>query len=131
TFAPDNGGRKSAQVTIDSDDPDEGTYSFTVSARTTPNAWRQLEPASPPSPRFNTGLAATDDGRVLLFGGRGADGARTADTWVYDVEAGEWTEMLPAIAPSARDAHGMAYVGGGIVVLFGGNETNGPDETPL
>lgn len=129
-FAPGNGGRKAALLTIESDDTDEGTFTIELRARTTPNAYRALEPDTAPAPRFNVGLAATDDGRVLLFGGRGTDGVRLADTWVYDVEANTWTELSPPAAPSARDAHALAHVGGGVFVLFGGNLTNGPDESP-
>ncbi|MCX4241698.1 kelch repeat-containing protein [Paraliomyxa miuraensis] len=130
-LAPGNGGRKSTLLTIDNDDADEGTYAIDLRARTTPNTYRELLPATAPSPRFNTALAATDDGRVVLLGGRGADSVRLADTWVYDVEANEWTELLPTTAPGFRDAHDIAYVGGGLVVLFGGNATNGPTPMPF
>ncbi|MCA9704968.1 MAG: hypothetical protein KDK70_03850 [Myxococcales bacterium] len=130
-FVPINGGRKSVGVTIASDDADEGDYAIALLGRTSPNTYRQLMPETSPSPRFNAGLTATDDGRVVLFGGRGADGIRLADTWVYDVDQNEWTDQLVVDAPSARDTHTLAYLGGGRVLLFGGNETNGPDETPL
>lgn len=131
TFGPTNGGFKAAQLSIDSDDADESAYAVTLHARTSPNTYRDLAPATLPSGRFNMGLAATDDGRVLLFGGRQANGARQNDTWVFDVEAGDWAELSPAMSPSVRDALGMAYVGNGLFVLFGGTETNGPDETLL
>lgn len=125
-FAPTNGGDKEVQLRIDNDDADEGMYTITLRAGSTPNTWRDIEPTAAPSPRFNTALAATDDGRVLLFGGRESDGTRVADTWVFDVEAGEWSELAPATSPPFRDAHAMAYVGDGMVVLFGGNQTSGP-----
>jgi hypothetical protein len=133
TFAPTNGGPKSVGLRIDNDDADEGAYAIAIDARTTPNAWRDVAPATLPSARFNAALAASDDGRVLLFGGRLGTGLRVADTWVFDVEAGDWTELTPPSAPSARDASAMAWVGNDTMVLFGGNETSGPggSVTPL
>ena len=129
--APANGGLKSTQLLIESDDFDDSTYAITLSARTPANTYRDLQPATLPPGRFNVGLAATDDGRVLLFGGRLANGSRGSDTWLFDVEANDWTELSPALSPSARDALAMAYLGDGIFVLFGGTETSGPEETPV
>jgi N-acetylneuraminic acid mutarotase len=37
----------------------------------------------------------------------------------------DWTQQFPGSHPSARDGHGMAYIGGDQVVLFGGDD----DET--
>jgi len=125
-FAPQNGGRKQVEVLIDDDDPDEAQYTFLIDATSTPNTWRALMPSSLPPARFNAAMAATDDGRILLFGGRVASGMRVADTWLFDVEAGDWTELVPPTAPSARDASAMAFVGADAIVLFGGNETSGP-----
>lgn len=133
TFAPINGGRKQVEIRIDSDDPDESEYTVVIEATTTPNTWRDIGPTNIPPARFNAAMAATDDGRVLLFGGRTAGGMRVSDTWLLDVEAGEWTELAPPEAPSARDASAMAWVGNDAIVLFGGNETSGPggSVTPL
>jgi len=131
TFDPSNGGRKSAQLAIESNDADEATYLVTLDARTPANTYRLLQPATPPSVRFNAAIAGTGDGRVLMFGGRGSDGARLSDTWLLDPEAGEWTELSPPVSPSARDSHSMATAGAGAVLLFGGNFTNGPMPTPL
>lgn len=125
-FAPQSGGRKQVEVRIDSDDADEGAYVLVVDTTSTPNTWRDVAPASAPPARFNAAMAATDDGRVVLFGGRLASGMRVADTWVLDVEAGDWTELAPPASPSARDASAMAFAGSGTVVLFGGTETSGP-----
>lgn len=133
TFAPTNGGRKQVEIRIDSDDPDESEYTVVIEATTTPNTWRDIGPTNIPPARFNAAMAATDDGRVLLFGGRTAGGMRVSDTWLLDVEAGDWTELAPPAAPSARDASAMAWVGNDAIVLFGGNETSGPggSVTPL
>jgi hypothetical protein len=132
-FAPGNGGRKQVELRIDSDDADEAEHTVLLDATSTPNVWRDLDPATLPPARFNAAMAATDDGRILLFGGRLASGMRVADTWLFDVEAGDWTELAPPDAPSARDASAMAFVGADAIVLFGGNETSGPggSVTPL
>ena len=125
-FAPTNGGDKSTELSIASDDADEDPYIITFEARTTPNTWRPITPMTAPEARFNTALADLEDGRVLLFGGRLGNGMRVADTWVFDPETGDWSELSPASSPSARSDHAMASVGGGVVVLFGGTETSGP-----
>jgi hypothetical protein len=132
-FAPGNGGRKQVALRIDSNDADEAEHTVLIDATSTPNRWRDLAPATLPPARFNAALAAADDGRVLLFGGRLASGTRVADTWLFDVEVGDWTELAPPDAPSARDASAMAFVGNDAIVLFGGNETSGPGSnvTPL
>lgn len=132
-FAPINGGRKQVEVRIDSDDPDENPYTLMLEATSTLNTWRDIGPTTIPPARFNAAMAGTDDGRVLLFGGRTAGGMRVNDTWLLDVEAGDWIDLAPPSAPSARDGSAMAWAGGDTFVLFGGNETSGPggNVTPL
>jgi N-acetylneuraminic acid mutarotase len=60
---------------------------------------------------------------VLLFGGYGHPGGDPYfdDTWVYDLSDNMWTEQAPAFAPSAREWHALAYIGGDQVLLFGGD----------
>ena len=55
-------------------------------------------------------------GRVVLFGGRGADGL-LEDTW--SLAAGTWTQLTPATHPSARANHVMATVAGEVVLTGG------------
>lgn len=119
TFAPANGGMKTAVLTIPNDDADEAEFDLTFEAHTTPNTYRTISVASAPPPRFNASMTSLGDGRLLLFGGRTTDGSRLGDTWVYDVAAETWTELSPAMAPSPRDTYAMAR-DGGTVVLFGG-----------
>jgi hypothetical protein len=37
--------------------------------------------------------------------------------------ADDWTQKSPAAKPSVRSEHGLAYIGGDQVLLFGGNDT--------
>lgn len=124
-FVPLNGGIKDLLVQIGSNDPDEDPFDLVLSGHTTPNRFRPLSTAGSPSARFNTAMAPTPDGRVLLFGGRDAVNDRLADTWILDVDAETWDPIATMVAPPARDAHEMAYVGNDTVLLFGGNDEQG------
>ncbi len=73
------------------------------------------------------------DGYVLLFGGGSYARGQylLADTWTY--VGGAWTQLFPSVAPSARDAEGLAYDPAlGKVVMFSGYQdylTGGSFET--
>lgn len=130
-FAPINGGRKGLLVSVGSDDPDEDPYEITFDAHTTPNRYRPLAMANPPSARFNMAMAAIPGDRILMFGGRDNSNTRLNDTWVFDVEAGTWSQIIPGPSPPIRDAHEMVYIGNDTVVLYGGNTVNGGDAVGL
>lgn len=126
TLAPTNGGLKAVVLRIGSDDADESPYDITLGGHTTPNTYRLIEPVeAAPSGRFNATLEDLRDGRLLLFGGRNAAGVWLADTWIFDVASSTWTQLAPDMAPPARNAHGMALVAAGTVVLFGGTSSMG------
>ena len=72
-----------------------------------------------PSARWGHALAPLGEGQVLLFGG--CHGHYFGDTWVYDLSANTWTNMVSLRAPSARVVHALAPLGGDQVLLFGGN----------
>jgi N-acetylneuraminic acid mutarotase len=62
--------------------------------------------------------------RVIMFGGiyesRGQEDA-LGDTWVYDVAQNTWKELHPAVSPSERGWHRMAYIpSADRIILFGG-----------
>jgi hypothetical protein len=90
------------------------------------NQWVQVFPANVPPPRSaHTMVYDSTSDRILLFGGRkeatvvrqrfGLHG----DTWAW--VNGNWQELAPANAPSARYFTSMAYDRDrGRVVLFGG-----------
>jgi hypothetical protein len=92
------------------------------------NAWTKLEPTGDPPPgRSDAGLAYDRaSGKVILFGGMGADFACLNDTWAYDPVANTWTAVTPiGEIPAARNAHAMAYdPHSATVILFGGIDSN-------
>jgi hypothetical protein len=121
TFAPTNGGLKTVVLSIGNDDADESPYDIGFSGHTTPNMYR-LIPAmgAGPTGRFNAAIEDLGDGRLLLFGGRNAGGVWLDDTWIFELETSMWTQVPPAMAPPPRNAHDMALVAAGTVVMFGG-----------
>ncbi|MFT4515408.1 MAG: hypothetical protein ACI91B_004122, partial [Planctomycetota bacterium] len=64
----------------------------------------------------------TSRGRFVLFGGRSsALGGNLGDTWEFD--GATWTQLSPAVAPSARRWCAMAYdAAAGVTILFGGED---------
>jgi N-acetylneuraminic acid mutarotase len=79
---------------------------------------------SVPSPR--SGHAMVFDpaiGASILFGGYDGIGLLD-DTWVYDAQAGTWTELEPSgTLPSPRGNHRMVYDSDiGVVIMFGGSD---------
>jgi N-acetylneuraminic acid mutarotase len=89
------------------------------------DAWTALEPAEAPSPRGYSDMVYSDSlKRVIMFGGiyesRGQEDA-LGDTWVYDVAQNTWKELHPAVSPSERGWHRMAYIpSADRIILFGG-----------
>ena len=71
------------------------------------NRWERMQPAVSPAARnFGSLVYAPEIDRVVLFGG--GDWERVfGDTWTYDVDTDEWTELTPAVSPPARDYHAL------------------------
>jgi hypothetical protein len=85
--------------------------------------WIERSPASSPSPRLVHGMAYdAPRGRSLLFGGAFTDGFSVVpfdDTWAWD--GSDWVELFPAVSPSPRGRHLMAYdAARERILLFGG-----------
>jgi hypothetical protein len=90
-----------------------------------PSVDPMLRPATSPSARIGYSLAYDPVRQeVVLFGGFGISdlagpGGLLSDTWTWNGTT--WTQQFPAVHPSARSAHSMAYHSGSqSVVLFGG-----------
>jgi len=104
-------------------------------------SWHSPEPDPCPAGRYGHVMAALDERRVLMFGGRGARGRFLNDTWVYDIFTRGWTPVFndqscpppsPRVFTSAAAVDGAATVHVNLdgevyndVFLFGG--TDGTD----
>ncbi len=87
------------------------------------NNWTEVFPASSPSGRAGHRMAYdSESDRIIMFGGRAPDGITgLVDTWSYDLDTNNWTQMSPAISPVARWYHSMTYDReSDRVILFGG-----------
>lgn len=59
--------------------------------------------------------------RFVVFGGLSPHGTSN-ETWIYDLNTNAWTQMRPALSPSARYSQTMAYdTSADRVILFGGH----------
>ncbi|MBN2335476.1 hypothetical protein JXL21_07935 [Candidatus Bathyarchaeota archaeon] len=83
--------------------------------------WELIECSPRPPSRFNPMMVYDPDRhQLLLFGGYGAED-RIGDTWTYDIEANEWTQLHPSVTPSPRSDAAMAYdEANDIIVLHDG-----------
>lgn len=106
-----------------SDDGSNETWAYDFDS----NTWTNLDPALHPN-ATQLARAAYDSGaqRTILFGGwhgssNGLDGTLTNETWAYDFSANTWTNLGPAVYPSARSRQGMAFdAQSDRTILFGG-----------
>ncbi|MFX1252441.1 MAG: Kelch repeat-containing protein [Promethearchaeota archaeon] len=86
--------------------------------------WIQIFPeASPPARDSHSMIYDPVNQKVILFGGYGASLYKMLnDTWAYDYTTNTWTELTPAISPSARYGHTMIYDNASQKgILFGGH----------
>ncbi len=92
---------------------------------TTSNSWIQLTPSSSPSSREAASMVFDPcTGQIILFGGWN-NGNSLNDTWAFDITTSTWTELSPAVSPSARYGASIAFdPSSGQIILFGG-ENNG------
>jgi hypothetical protein len=89
-------------------------------------AWRRVQPAHNPPPRWGAAMAYdSKQGVVLMYGGLipdRAEGYPGSDTWAWD--GADWTDVTPAAGgPGPRDGAAMVTAGDG-VLLFGGHVGN-------
>jgi hypothetical protein len=82
------------------------TWSFACDTQT----WSQVVTATNPGVHHSLALAYDpQENAVVLFGGFGDDGTETDDTWKFDCDTREWTDLSPATSPLARYGHVMVY----------------------
>jgi len=95
------------------------TWQFDPSATNEP--WTQRFPLTFPSPRSGHGLAASGDGKVIMFGGIDGTGSFMNDTWIFDISQNIWSSTPTSTAPSRRQEFAMASdTTTKKVLLFGG-----------
>ena len=92
------------------------------------HSWEKIEPLNSPPQRRLTGLAATEEGIGLLFGGETiVDGNSKIlnDTWIFNKSSNNWQEISSSNSPPPSNGHSLTFVGNGKFVLFGsdGRET--------
>ncbi len=98
------------------------------------NTWVEMNPAAAPAARSSHALSydAAED-RVILFGGVqkvGGSFVEVNDTWAYDFDTNSWTNRNPAVAPSPRLGHRMAFDNQSTrTVLLSGHRGQGPGAT--
>ncbi|MGM0568881.1 MAG: Kelch repeat-containing protein, partial [Elusimicrobiota bacterium] len=87
--------------------------------------WFRIYTDTAPAARFGHSFALTDNQGVLFGGYIDSSIAYSSDTWVFDVEHKKWEEKKPPSSPPARKKASMTGMGGGKVLMFGGE---GKDE---
>jgi hypothetical protein len=96
------------------------------------NTWTNVTPSINPEGRGRANMVydSTND-KVLLFGGfteKPGDyviGGLKQDTWMYDLETKNWTELFSPVKPPARAYHSMVYNSDiNQTVIFGGDIDN-------
>jgi hypothetical protein len=88
--------------------------------------WVELHPQHRPPARFGHAMAYhAASGKVVLFGGIGADYTDRNDTWEWD--GADWTERPVSVRPPARHEFAMADdAGRREIVTFGGRRIGQP-----
>jgi hypothetical protein len=101
--------------------PQGDTWTFNGSA------WTQQHPAASPSQRLGA-MVVYDPTMpaVLVFGGKGPDGAVLGDTWAWNGTT--WVRLGPAHSPSPRYGGAITYDSvRHVVLLFGGSAGEAAD----
>lgn len=107
-----------------------GCYNETWAYDFDTDTWTNMTQPVAPSSRFAHAMAYdSQSNRVILFGGSNQL-EQFNDTWAFNYEQNEWTNMNPIVAPSPRADFGMVYDSqSDRVILFGGYAGYDIDET--
>ena len=92
--------------------------------------WIQVQ--APMMPPARTGAASAHEGfpanrnRMILFGGRGADGMLLGDVWAFDFQSQQWAQLTTmGTGPSPRENATIVYNATyDEMFIFGGNTSN-------
>ena len=98
---------------------DTDTWTFTLE-------WNQESEVKGPSKRDMATLSSVGGGKLILFGGRGENGRALSDLWSFDIHSKMWTLMKPPLPhPSPRKLHAAVSIGGGRLLIYGGERDLG------
>ena len=91
------------------------------------NSWTNMNPTTSPGLLYAFGMAYdSESDRVVLYGGKYKSNSITilkTETWVYDFNTNNWTNMDPPTNPGQRNRFQMTYQSQwDRVVLFGGDK---------
>lgn len=87
------------------------------------DAWTVMAPM--PTPVADACACADGLGHILVFGGYGTNGVRTANVARYDVATNTWSDTAVPDLPAARAGAGAARGVGGRVYVIGGSDASG------
>ncbi len=100
--------------------PDTATWAYDYESDT----WTDMQPANAMPKRWFPAIAYHPScDRVIIFGGftSASSDETSAETWAYDHNTNTWTDLKPAVSPSARAYAAMAYdPASERLILFGG-----------
>lgn len=102
-------------------DPWNSTWTYDYN----PDEYTELSPSVVPPGRAEPGFTYDSiRDQVILFGGEDNldTGWNYDDTWLFDVDNNNWTEVFPTTAPSERRGHILAFDSeSDRVIFFGGH----------
>ncbi|KAF5375186.1 hypothetical protein D9758_000458 [Tetrapyrgos nigripes] len=102
-------------------------WSFDLNSLRTKAAWELIEPTTPDRPAQRTGHTCITYGdRLIIFGG--TDGQyHYNDTWSFDLNTRQWTELTCiGFIPAPREGHAASVVDD-VMYVFGGRGVDGKD----
>jgi len=90
----------------------------------TSNLWTEINPTVKPSARSGHSMVYdSTNHKTILFGGWVDNVGLISDTWIFDSQTNQWTEVFPVSNPSSRQSHSMYYdPDARRVILFGGHQ---------
>jgi N-acetylneuraminic acid mutarotase len=113
----------------DEDDYRNDTWSYDMNT----NTWMNMSPVVAPGVRFGASMVYDSESDVIvLFGGIDFPnflGHHIQQTWAYDFDSNNWTNMEPALQPIGRHHASMTYDSAADrVILFGGYVSSATNE---
>ncbi|UCD45275.1 MAG: hypothetical protein JSV27_01890 [Candidatus Bathyarchaeota archaeon] len=89
----------------------------------TDNLWTQIRTENNPTPRSDAAIAYDPESDVvILHDGYCRDDSHPQDTWVFDFDSINWTQMSPEDSPQPQYGHHMIYdTRNRMLVMYGGH----------